>query len=122
MTAENTVLVKSMCQEGIQNLEQLLSTVKLLRGTKTDATQIDLEIVSLFHSVYRNYESQYERLPDEEPEPWYMDGLATISMDFDHADHVLREEIGGLYRFGWPWEEKIEEWTGILRRILERLS
>ena len=119
--AEDIEIVRKMCERCLAGLEQLLRSVKSLRGTGTDATKLDIQVRAVFETLYREYEYDYERLSDTEPEPWYLENLCTVLMDFEHADHVVGEQQRGLYSFGWPWEECIAEWTSTLNAILERL-
>lgn len=119
---EDIEKLRMMCQRALQGLEQLLRTVASLRDAGVDATQIDIKVSSRFQAIFREYDSDYKTLTDKKSEPWYMDDLAGVLEDLDHADHVVGEERSGMYEFGWPWEKCIAEWTGTLKAVLERLS
>jgi hypothetical protein len=92
-----------------------------LREAATNAVQLDIQVYSEISKLHEEFDASYARLSDEEPEPWYMDGLTNISTGLEHAEHVVSEEKRGLYDFGWPWEESIAEWTRVANTILGRL-
>ena len=113
-----------LCSTSLDRLARIRKIVDDAREAGCTGASTDMHVYfdGSFGDFYADLDQLIDDLFELDPEPWYLDDLCDIIMDVRHADHVLSEEAGGMYAFGWPWSEWLESWSASFRAILEKFA